>query len=410
MDTEEKQQEIDLLIRELRQLSMEEPPAEVLTPIPPEEELPEEEEAPKGWRKEKRRLKKERRRKKKGELEEENAPDIAPTPREEEQREAEQEKPHSEEIKSEQERRIPEEVEPEQESAIPEETGTEEEELHPEEIKPEQENTVPEENKTRKGRRTPKGKKPKKEKTASRERKAKGEAEVQERMRRLRTRRRWIWIGAVATVLLLSVLLIVLFFLHKPIESIAFAQEQQVLKVGESCTPDFVYGPLDATQTELRWKSSNRSVATVQAGVITAVGEGECYISVTAESGVKDSFRLKVEAPLTLQEAKLCGPWRIYALVHEDALQYLYTDRITLSLTESRTGELCYQGDTYLLEDWRCTEQTADYDLYTLRFGEEEREMYYCKDVGTAYQNCLLIVWEEDMYLLFQLDSTQPEE
>jgi hypothetical protein len=56
--------------------------------------------------------------------------------------------------------------------------------------------------------------------------------------------------------------------------------------------------PENATNKELVWRSNNPSVATVENGVITAMGFGDATITVTTvDGGLTDTFRVAVLTP-----------------------------------------------------------------------------------------------------------------
>ena len=67
------------------------------------------------------------------------------------------------------------------------------------------------------------------------------------------------------------------------VEEIKFGNSEVTLEAGTSYVPILAISPLNATDVKLLWASSNNSVATVsEKGVITAVGEGICYVTVSS--------------------------------------------------------------------------------------------------------------------------------
>ncbi|MBR6580563.1 MAG: Ig-like domain-containing protein [Ruminococcus sp.] len=69
------------------------------------------------------------------------------------------------------------------------------------------------------------------------------------------------------------------------VEEIKFGDSEVTLEAGTSYVPILAISPLNATNKTLVWASSNNSVATVsEKGVITAVGEGTCYVTVSSAS------------------------------------------------------------------------------------------------------------------------------
>lgn len=67
------------------------------------------------------------------------------------------------------------------------------------------------------------------------------------------------------------------------IEEIKFGNSDITLEAGTTYVPILAISPLNATDVKLVWASSNNSVATVsEKGVITAVSEGICYVTVSS--------------------------------------------------------------------------------------------------------------------------------
>lgn len=59
------------------------------------------------------------------------------------------------------------------------------------------------------------------------------------------------------------------------------------LKIGETDTLTATVAPSSATNKNVSWKSSDNSVATVENGIVTAIGEGTATITVTTDDGSK---------------------------------------------------------------------------------------------------------------------------
>lgn len=220
---------------------------------------------------------------------------------------------------------------------------------------------------------------------------------------RLRSRKRWLICSGIALLLIAVGIALWIFLRPIPIKAIDFETESLSLKAGESLTLSYTYAPEDATKTELSFKTSNRKVATVQDGVLTALSEGSCYISVTAESGAKDTIHVTVEAPMMARESLLVGDWVIFAVQEDGELRYVYNDPSSLSLLEDRSGSLTYGKTGYIFPDWRYTESIVGYDCYTVQAeGEEDLTLYYCNDAGSAYENCLMLSLPDGKLLLFR--------
>ena len=71
------------------------------------------------------------------------------------------------------------------------------------------------------------------------------------------------------------------------VESVALNIQNTELKTGETVTLVATITPSDATNKNITWSSDNTNVATVNNGIVTAVGEGTANITVTTEDGNK---------------------------------------------------------------------------------------------------------------------------
>ena len=69
------------------------------------------------------------------------------------------------------------------------------------------------------------------------------------------------------------------------VTSITFDRESAVVKAGESITLNAEVGPEDATDKTLVWTSSNKKVAKVENGVVTAVAAGTAEIKASSADG-----------------------------------------------------------------------------------------------------------------------------
>ena len=66
------------------------------------------------------------------------------------------------------------------------------------------------------------------------------------------------------------------------------------LNAGETRELGFTVYPYNATDKTLTWTSSNEDVATVENGVITAIGRGSAYITATSTNGVQTTCYVDV--------------------------------------------------------------------------------------------------------------------
>ena len=78
------------------------------------------------------------------------------------------------------------------------------------------------------------------------------------------------------------------------IESIVVSPETVSLQVGETCQLTATVFPADATNKTLKWVSSDRNVAKVSNGLVTAVSEGTATITVLSTDGTGKSAQVVV--------------------------------------------------------------------------------------------------------------------
>lgn len=84
------------------------------------------------------------------------------------------------------------------------------------------------------------------------------------------------------------------------VTSVSIYEAKTTLKVGESNQFTIMILPMDATNRNRTWESSDPSVATVENGLVTAKSVGTTRITVTMEDGGKTSFR-----DVTVEEGKV---------------------------------------------------------------------------------------------------------
>ena len=227
------------------------------------------------------------------------------------------------------------------------------------------------------------------------------EAEPKKKRKKKVSKKQWIAIFGFALLLVAAAVVLLVLMRPVPITHISFTQEELVLKEGDSLTAEIRFEPADATEGNLTWKTSNRGVAVVEDGVITGIGEGSCLISVTAESGVKDTVSVKVEAPMTEAEQPLVGSWALFALVEGEKLRYSYGAEPILFMQENRTASLHYEGGDYTLEDWRHEGREGSYESFSCEGADLIEKLYFCLDSASPYDNCLLLLLEDGRLLIF---------
>lgn len=69
------------------------------------------------------------------------------------------------------------------------------------------------------------------------------------------------------------------------IQSLTLTPSSCTLKIGEQKELGYSYMPYEATHPSVKWSSSNHAVANVSNGMVTAIGEGTCVITISAVEG-----------------------------------------------------------------------------------------------------------------------------
>lgn len=85
-----------------------------------------------------------------------------------------------------------------------------------------------------------------------------------------------------------------------PVTGVTLSETSRTIKVGESFTLNAYVEPSDATNKQVRWSSSNSSVATVNNGYVVAVSSGTTIITVTTVDGSKTA-----QCTVTVAESKV---------------------------------------------------------------------------------------------------------
>lgn len=93
------------------------------------------------------------------------------------------------------------------------------------------------------------------------------------------------------------------------VTKLAFDPAEVALAVGETATPALKFTPENATNKEVTYKSTNENVATVAAGVITAVGEGTCDIKAVSADDSNIEAVCKVTVKPAVKEICLDIPY-----------------------------------------------------------------------------------------------------
>lgn len=157
----------------------------------------------------------------------------------------------------------------------------------------------------------------------------------------------------VAGVLVLAILAGVyfLFLRPTPIQKIALSETELYLKPEDGYELYFTFEPADASGFAYTWTSSDPNVATVENGGVTAVGEGECTITLHAGDGLEASCKVTVEAPAP-DGADIVGTWRFdgayfddvyYDVGEMDAKLYVYADNTAVVVIDGQATALTWE-------------------------------------------------------------------
>lgn len=168
-----------------------------------------------------------------------------------------------------------------------------------------------------------------------------------------------------AGVLALAILACVYFFFLRPtpVAQLSLSETELCLQPGELYELSFTYAPADADAFDSVWTSSDPSVAVVKNGSVTAVGAGECVVTLHAGDEAQADCRVRVEAPGP-DGADIVGTWRFdgayfrdayYDVDEVDAKLYVYADhtaslvidgektKLTWTYSGSEDGTDCYE-------------------------------------------------------------------
>ncbi len=207
----------------------------------------------------------------------------------------------------------------------------------------------------------------------------------------------------VALILIAAALAVYfLLFSKTPIDSIDLDDASLTMEIGDVYTLDYDILPDDATELELTWTSDDKSVATVEDGKVTAVAEGSCTITVTAESGAQDTCEITVKPLIAEEDERLLGRWEVAMTYFDGDLQMFSNDSTYLLLNEDMTG-VFYLGDsTYYITSWGFKQSSDGNDLYSVVMEELGTVSFaYATDSSSAlYGNLVLILDSSNMLIL----------
>lgn len=90
----------------------------------------------------------------------------------------------------------------------------------------------------------------------------------------------------------------------KPVSGVKISQSTMGLKVGDSGTLNAVVEPENASDKTVVWTTSDSSIAKVEAGVVTAVGEGSAVITASSADG---KFQAVCQVTVSTREIPVTG-------------------------------------------------------------------------------------------------------
>ena len=195
-----------------------------------------------------------------------------------------------------------------------------------------------------------------------------------------------------------------LFLSGTPIEEISFVSENpSSLAIGDTVKLDYEYLPEDASKTDVTWTSSDDGVATVKNGKVTAVAEGTCTITVTADSGVKDTLKVTVLPPMPEQETRILGTWTMCMTYLDGEVGQFTGDQAYMELYADNTGEFVLGDTVYSITHWEYAQNTSNVDLYsaTMPALGGVDFLYTTDSTHTLYGKLVLMVDSEGM-LVFE--------
>lgn len=179
-----------------------------------------------------------------------------------------------------------------------------------------------------------------------------------------------------------------------PVESIETDVSSLSMSPEETYQLSYTLTPSDA-EAELTWKSSDESVATVKNGLVTAVSDGVCTLSVSAPNGVSAVVEVTV-ASMPYEELLLVGSWELDMAIVDD--EY-YTDTVgSMYLYEDNTGEI-WIGDDVEYATWYFYSEDEDCYFYDLTFTDGSSCLMFLYHSGEYAGD--VVVYMDDSNMLF---------
>ena len=172
-----------------------------------------------------------------------------------------------------------------------------------------------------------------------------------------------ILVPVIAGVLALAVLAGVYFLSLRPAPAtkITLSGDAVYLRPGDAFE---LSATIEPAADDRLWTSSDRNVATVENGVITAVGEGRCTVTLSADGG-EAACQVRVETP-PAEIADVAGTWRFNGAFVNDVTYNVGEADVLLTLYADHSGVIAIGGERTKLA-WSFSKREDGQDHYTLR-------------------------------------------
>lgn len=182
------------------------------------------------------------------------------------------------------------------------------------------------------------------------------------------------------------------------VQSLMLDETEIYLTEGENYYVSWSAEPYDHTE-KLSWTSSDTAVATVDDyGMITAMGQGSCTVSLNAPSGVSVEVEVYVGSDSSEVDQVVCGEWSSYGAYIDGSSDYYYG--VELYLYDDHTGAMYHDGD-YITFEWFfdfSDEETHYYDAYA----EDGSYFWFTYDYAGEYEGDLDVCLEDNFWVFFE--------
>ena len=204
----------------------------------------------------------------------------------------------------------------------------------------------------------------------------------------------FIIIGVIVAV----VAALVIFLSGPSVEDITLSESSLELRVDEFAMVTYTIYPEKASDAEVKWESSNESVATVNSsGKITGKREGTCTITATA--GKKRDVVSVTVIALTEEEALVVGQWEgVGFLDDEDDYVSLKSYDTSFSANDDFTGSMVIGTASHTFT-WSFVKQSDDIYLYKAELDDGSSLSFAAMELDGEYS---IVVMVGDYKVVFQ--------